>query len=269
MPRRRTSRQFIVTAALVVAVVVLFSTGILSPITDPLVRATLSLAAPAYRVGVALTADGPEDLEVLEGEQTLDGVIEALRLENAKLANALERVDQLEALVAYEEREDDTVIPARVITERDGMFHGFTIDRGAEDDIVIGAPVLTADGVLIGKISEVRRLSSLVRSVTDSGSRLAVAIRNGSDTLGVLEGQRGLSMAISLIPQGEHMNPGDIVITSGGEPGVRRGIPIGIIEKVAGSTQDPFQTATVAPFQSAEQPVFVQIVLPDTEEASL
>ena len=80
-------------------------------------------------------------------------------------------------------------------------------------------------------------------------------------TIGVLEGDRGLSMAITLIPQSEKLAPGDAVITSGIEPGIRRGLAVGTIEKVNRATQDPFQSADVIPFRSLSHPVFVQVLL--------
>jgi rod shape-determining protein MreC len=133
------------------------------------------------------------------------------------------------------------------------------IDRGAEDGLKSGQPAIVDDGIIIGKIKSVRKNSAIVLLLTDSTSRLAVAIQGGGDILGLLEGDRGLSMGISLIPQNEQVSLGDMVITSGIEAEIRRGLIIGTIERVEKDEQKPFQTATVTPFERARFPIFVQI----------
>ncbi|MBU1916309.1 hypothetical protein KKC47_04265, partial [Patescibacteria group bacterium] len=101
----------------------------------------------------------------------------------------------------------------------------------------------------------------LVLLLLDSASKLAVSIQGGTDTtMGLLEGDRGLSMTISLIPQDERISAGDVVITAGIEPGIKRGLIIGIIEQIHKDSQKPFQTALVEPFGQAEHPVFVQVL---------
>lgn len=94
-------------------------------------------------------------------------------------------------------------------------------------------------------------------------------MQNATDTAGVLEGDRGLSMAIDLIPQAEQLSPGDIIVTSGIEPGVRRGLVVGTVEKISKRTQDPFQSAAVAPFSAGSHPSFVQVLGDDGEQAAL
>lgn len=266
MKRRTTSRNVIIAAAaILVAGTALHASGVLTPVTAPLVNAILGVAAPMHDAGVRVRGmfggpgNGAADPEELQR------AVDDLRLENAKLRNLLEENEQLKAAADYRERDDDVLITARVVSEAaDPSFHGLVIDRGAADGVLVGAPVLSADGVLLGKVAAVRGQASSVRLLADSGSRLAVTLRNGAGTLGVLEGDRGLSMAISLIPQNEDVTTGDVVVTSGAEPGIRRGFPVGTIDKVSRTTQDPFQTATVSRFSSADRPVYVHVVITDT-----
>lgn len=261
MPKRTTSRALIAVLA-AAPLVVLGAAGALRPVTDPLSGIVLRAAAPAYAAGASLDravarffADDRADRE------TLAKAVETLRMENAKLREQALENDALKQALQFRERGGDPAVLARVVSETDeDVFHGLVIDRGSEDGVRPGQAVVAGEGVLIGKVFEVRGRTASVLLLSDTKSRLAVAVQNASDTAGVLEGDRGLSMAIDLIPQNVDLSPGDIVVTSGLEPGIRRGLVVGTIEKVSKRTQDPFQTASVVPFESAGHPIFVQVL---------
>lgn len=262
MPKR--SKSGIRIAAIVaVPLVLLAATGALKPVTDPVIALVLSAAAPAHAAGAGLNAaiarffsDDRRDAE------TLAASLEALRIENAKLRELAIENEALKGALAFREREAGASLVARVVSETDeDVFHGLVIDRGSDDGVRPGQAVIVGDGIILGKVFETRSRTSSVLLLSDTKSRLAVAVHNASDTVGVLEGDRGLSMAIDLIPQTETLSPGDIIVTSGIEPGVRRGLVVGTIEKVSKRTQDPFQSATVVPFSSAAHPPFVQVLI--------
>jgi rod shape-determining protein MreC len=102
--------------------------------------------------------------------------------------------------------------------------------------------------------------------LTETRSRLAVALLDEPGSLGVIEGDRGSSMTINLIPAGATVSPGDLIVTSGLEPGIRRGLLVGTVEKISREPQDPFQKALVVPADAARHPLFVEILLTPDEE---
>lgn len=258
----RTKSGARIAALVAIPILILAASGLFRPITDPATGLLLAAAAPAYAAGASLNraisrffADDRSDVA------TLTAAVEKLRIENAKLRELAVENDGLKAALAFHERSSDAAIVSRVVSETDeDVFHGLIIDRGADDGVKAGQAVIVGDGIIVGKVFETRRRTSSVLLLSDSKSRLAVAVQNASDTVGVLEGDRGLSMSIDLIPQSETLSPGDIIVTSGIEPGIRRGLVVGTIEKVEKKTQDPFQSATVIPFSAAEHPPFVQVL---------
>jgi rod shape-determining protein MreC len=255
MPRRRNTRAVVAVAVVLAALGLLLATGVLRPVTGALQGMLLAAAGPLYGAGAAVSraSTGGHD-----GEQA---VIDALRVENAKLLALAAENDALKGTLGFKERSKDDAVLARVVSRTsEDVFHGLVIDRGADDGVAEGQPVVFGDGVIIGKVAGVKARSAAVLLLTDSRSRLAVSIENAAETAGVLEGDRGLSMAISLIPQTETLAPGDAVITSGIEPGVRRGLVVGTVEKVQRANQDPFQSASVAAFDMASDPTFVQVL---------
>lgn len=260
MARLTPRGRYAIVAAAVFAALLLF--GALRPITDPIVSALAAAAGRLHGFGVAV-ANGLASADDAEGRSRgeLEEDVVALRIENAKLRDLALENEALKTALSFREREKSPMLLARVLSETDDdVFHGVVLDRGSDDGVATGQAVVVGDGIVIGKVLEVRRRTSSVMLLADSKSRLAVAVQNGSDTIGVLAGDRGLSMAIDLIPQGVKVGPGDIVVTSGIEPGIGRGLIIGTVEKVSTHSQDPFQTATVAPMAGALRPVFVHII---------
>lgn len=261
MPSRSASRRNAFLAAVAAVLLVLAASGALRPFTAPISSALLAVAAPGYAAGAAITRAA--DAFFAEGGDaaTDAAALDALRAENAKLRSLAAENEALKAALGFAERNDDDAVLARVVSRTDAdALRGLVIDRGADQGIVPGQPVVAGDGVLVGKVFEVRARSATVLLLSDSKSRLAVAIQNATDTVGVLEGDRGLSMGITLVPQTESISPGNVVVTSGIEPGIRRGLVVGIVDKVNKNTQDAFQSASVAPLRASAQPIFVQVL---------
>jgi rod shape-determining protein MreC len=268
MSKRNRAKRLSIIALAILAAVFFQLSGWLTPLYDPFSRVLLTIAAPFHAVGNGVSGffgrflgGGTDDPATLH--RTIDG----LEAENAKLLTLASENSALKAALEFVERGTDDVVTARVVYESDDNdARLLVLDRGSNDGIASGQPVITGNGIIIGKILTVRRQSSTVMPLMDTRSRLAVAAQNAQETLGVLEGDRDLSMSISLIPQTEELSPGDTVITSGLEPGIRRGLVVGTIEKVNRSTQDPFQSATVLPFSSTLHPLFVQVIRASKDE---
>ncbi|MDD5251240.1 MAG: rod shape-determining protein MreC [Patescibacteria group bacterium] len=238
----------------------LAASGALTTISRPVTRAFLTLAGPLHGAGAAMSgwfgrlAAGcdPEDWR---------GKYEELKTEQAKLLALAAENASLKEAVAYRETAGTNVVTARVVNESgDDYSRAIIIDRGSADGLVVGQPAITGNGIIVGKIIDVGANSAVIQPLTDSRSRLAVTVQNTQETIGVLEGERGLGLIISLIPQAETVLEGDTVITSGLEPGIPRGLTVGIVGKVTASTQDPFQTASIQPFKASLHPTYVQVV---------
>ena len=132
-----------------------------------------------------------------------------------------------------------------------------------------GQPAVTGDGVLVGKVAAVTPLSATVMLLTDPRSRLAVALLDAEGTIGLLEGDRGTSLRIGLIPQESAVSPDDLVITSGLETGIRRGLVVGTVDQVSSGAQDPFQTALVRQSAAAARPLYLTVLLGEGAAACL
>lgn len=252
----------------ILAILALQVLGWLSPILDPMTTVVHRISGKTYEAGVGVR----NTMEKVFPEETVDVAalqvdIARLHIENARLQTLADENRELRDALGYIETLEDAVLTAQVISEvSDDAHNTLVLDKGATDGITISQAVFVNEGTLIGKITDVKRRTSSVLLLTDSKSAVAVSIQNTDRTLGILEGNRGLSMVINLIPQTETLSPGDIVVTSGIEPSIRRGLVIGTIDKVTRGTQEPFQSATVLPFFGSAYPIFVHILTPYTED---
>lgn len=189
------------------------------------------------------------------------------RLAEAQTEATLLRTEnqELRALLGFQKRAGYATVPAHVIglvPEID--VQGLIIDRGTRDGLSPGMPVITGNGLLIGKTHQVTEYAATVILLTDSGSSIAATIGNAPGTHGVVTGGKGFGMRMELIPQQDPVAVGDLIFTSGLESGIPRGLTIGTVEHVAAEERKPFQTATIRPLEEYAKLLTVAIIASST-----
>jgi rod shape-determining protein MreC len=136
------------------------------------------------------------------------------------------------------------------------------INRGSEMGIKLGQPAIVGNGIFIGKIVRVDEGSSVIGLITDSQSKVAATVVGRTESLGMVEGGYGISVRMTWIPQQETIEPGSIVVTSGLEPGIPRGLVIGTIDTVARDPYQAFQEATISPIVRLDKVRLITIITP-------
>lgn len=143
------------------------------------------------------------------------------------------------------------------------------IDRGSRDGLLPGLAVMSvlssatsSQGVVIGKIINVKDNLSEVFLVTDKNCQLAAAILGETKTIGIVSGELGLTIKMEFIPQTENIRVGDLVATSGLEQNIPRGLLIGQVSKVVKENNAVWQNATIEPQIDLDSLSLVSILLP-------
>ncbi len=195
-------------------------------------------------------------LEKCQTEQariTIDAAkLDLLEQENSTLKQQLRFEDQLAK----------QVVTARVIGNALNLAPGtIMINRGGESGITVDQPVITGDGILVGKISRVEPRLSFVRLVSDNMSKVAVTVTNREKSIGVVEGGYGLSLRLNFVPRNEVISPGDKVVTSGLEPMIPRGLPVGTVAAVENEAYRPFQQAVLTPILPLSKLFIVGVIM--------
>lgn len=135
------------------------------------------------------------------------------------------------------------------------------VNRGFKDGIREGSPVIIGDGILIGKIAKVEEKISVVRLLDDNQSKIAATVVNYEKSIGLVEGGYGISVQMNFIPQSESINMGDIVVTSGLEEKMPRGLLIGAVQAVEKEAHQPFQKAVIKPFAGFDKVTLVSVLI--------
>jgi rod shape-determining protein MreC len=150
-------------------------------------------------------------------------VLEArdLQRENEKLRKALD----FRSRFAY------ATVPAEVILihqELGGKL--YTVDRGTDDGVARGDPVVTPDG-LLGKVWSAGKKSAVILPLTHPLSAVSVRIVETNE-VGILEGSRSGRLFLRLIPKDSKAAVGDVCVTSGLGSVFPKGIYVGSILSV-------------------------------------
>lgn len=166
------------------------------------------------------------------------GALEELGEENIRL----ERLLGLKRSLAY------SSVSANVIgRDPSGWSSSMIIDRGKEDGIKQGMPVVSALGV-VGKIAEVSDQDSKVVLLTDPQFSVAALVQNSRE-IGLVTGSlQGEICRMRFISPNAQINVGDQVITSMLSTSFPEGLLIGEIVRIIGSPQEPSIECIIKPF---------------------
>lgn len=120
------------------------------------------------------------------------------------------------------------------------------IDKGSSSGIEQNMAVIVSDGILVGKVSEVFRNSAKVNLLAGFSSSVnALDLETGSK--GIIRGQFGLGLVMDMVNQGDALNEGDTIITSGLGSNMPKGLLIGKVKEIRPSGDKLFQQALIVP----------------------
>lgn len=166
---------------------------------------------------------------VRQENRELKQQIERMQLEQVRLNNDAEQSRRLQALMGFKEQFISHTVPAQVIgssgSERSRVIY---IDKVANDGVGKDMPVITANGV-VGKVLNVFHSSSQVLLIDDQTSGVGTILEQ-SRLQGVLEGTAGGEIILDKIMNDEQVQPGEKVLTSGGDGIFPKGLLVGTVE---------------------------------------
>ena len=213
---------------------------------------TVTAVTPLERVFVAAQqslSDTWHNYFYLRGvrvqNRKLQEEIEQLRLQQVRLAEDASQARRLQRLLGFKEQFIAHTLAAQVIgSSGSDMSRVVYIDKGAGDGVQQDMPVITADGV-VGKILRVFPTSSQVLLINDPSSGVG-AILEKSRLQGVIKGTPNGELVLEKMMSDERVEPGDQLLSSGGDQIFPKGLPIGTVKKVSPG-KDVFLNVQVKP----------------------
>jgi rod shape-determining protein MreC len=177
----------------------------------------------------------------------LQDEVARLQMEQVRLKQDADQARRLQVLLDFKEKFISKTVAAQVIatsgTEQSRLI---TIDKGSNDHIKPDMPVITPDGI-VGKVKEVFPLSSQVLLINDHDSGAGVILEH-SRLQGIVKGTPLGELQIDGIMSDEKVEPGEHVITSGGDRIYPKGYSVGTVIGSAPDPQnDPFLAIKVKP----------------------
>lgn len=169
-----------------------------------------------------------------------------LQAEVAQLQEAKKENEKLRADLRFVTNANYTYEAAEVTVIEPSNLRGMiSVNKGAKNGIKSGMAVIS-EGFMVGKIVEVTENNSKILLITDPSSAIPVTLQQ-ANTSGLAKGQIGTGVAMEKISQGEKINEGDTVISSGLGGEIPRGLILGFVTKVEKQDNSLFVTGDIRP----------------------
>jgi rod shape-determining protein MreC len=166
-----------------------------------------------------------------DDNKNLQQTIDRLRLEQASLLEDARQGQRLQALLDFRQKYVYTTVPAQVIgTSGSSLSHVIWLDKGSADGLAPDMAVITSGGI-VGKVREVFSHTSQVLEINDQSSGAGVVLEK-TRTRGILRGDAGGRPQVINILADQRIQPGERVLTAGGDQIFPRGLPVGVVEQV-------------------------------------
>ncbi|MGZ4834380.1 MAG: rod shape-determining protein MreC [Terriglobales bacterium] len=163
--------------------------------------------------------------------QKLRDELERMRLEQVRIAEDASQARRLQTLLGFKEQYISQTVAAQVISTTGSDFsRGVFIDKGSRDGIKADMPVVTPDGI-VGKVFRVYPTSALVLEINDPTSGAGVILEK-SRLQGVLKGSSTGETFLANIMADEKIEPGERILTSGGDRVYPKGMAVGTVSRV-------------------------------------
>ncbi|MSU75290.1 MAG: rod shape-determining protein MreC [Candidatus Magasanikbacteria bacterium] len=180
---------------------------------------------------------------------------------NAKMIMIKDENNHLREQLNFKKKTTFNLVTAHVIgRDASTLGHIIIIDRGGNDGIKFKAPVIVDNGFLIGTVIKVQPDIAHVLLLSDNQSKVAATILNRDRSAGVVEGGYGISLRLNLIPRNETVAVDDIVVSSGLDGFIPRGLLIGTVVEVENEAYKPFQQAVLTPETDLNKLTIVAVI---------
>jgi rod shape-determining protein MreC len=171
--------------------------------------------------------------------------IEQMRVEQVRLTEDAAQARRLQTLLAFKEQFVSKTVAAQVIgTSGSDLSRIIYIDKGENAGIKPDMAVITADGI-VGKVLLAGQNEARVLLISDQTSGVG-AILEKSRLQGVLRGTSNGEIVLERVMADEQVQPGETVLTSGGDQIFPKGMRVGTVTNVSNG-KDLFLNIQIKP----------------------
>lgn len=262
-------QKFIITGSLLAVFIAGHYFGITGPIESIFIKILNPVFNSFHSAGLGIKNkynDSVDKADQLKKIEEIKIQANVLIEENAKLQTIQEENETLRGYLNFFTKSDYKYVMSNVISRGNisntlKTTETIIIDKGKKNGLIEGQAVINSKGIIVGKVAEVKDDIAKVYLINSNQCKLAAAMFNTDKTTGVTEGELGLTIRMNFIPQTQKINKDDLVVTSGLEPLIPRGLAIGKVIDVDGNNNDLWQSAVIEPLVAPDDLIIVSVLL--------
>ncbi len=177
-----------------------------------------------------------------------------------KLASLNAQNVRLRELLNSSRLVDEKVVVAELIgIDPDPTIKQVLINKGDQDGVYVGQPLLDATGVM-GQVIQTSPFNSRVILITDSSNRIPIQVnRNGYRAIAAGT-ESGTELELLHVPATADIKEGDLLVTSGMGQRFPVGYPVAEVKDVHKSAGQPFLTIHAQPLARLNRSRLVMLV---------
>lgn len=186
----------------------------------------------ASKIGIATTWSNYIDLvHVRRQNKDLENTVDRLQLEEAALLEDARQGQRLQAMLGFQQKYIYSTLAAEVYgSSGSDRSRDFFINKGWHEGVRPDMAVITSEGI-VGKVRDVFPHTAQVLAVNDATSGAGV-ILEATRIRGVLRGDAVGQLEVVGVTADQRIQPGEHVLTAGGDLIFPRGLPVGVVKKV-------------------------------------
>lgn len=221
------------------------------------------LTKPVYNTSLKIWDFFTPDKKLIEENKKLREDVKKLIVDYSLLKDLEQENISLKNALNYSDNPKYEPVLAEVMGYIPGLEKNILlINKGENNGLKIDMPVISPEGILVGKIYKTDKFTSQIVLLESALFKTTAFIQNENNSLGLVEGTRNLGIRINYIEQEDNFNIGDIVVTSGRDNFIPRGLVIGQITAIHKSEGDFFQSATITSPAKIQNIFFVNVLKP-------
>lgn len=224
------------------------------------------ITLPMSQVSAAVTEEAvkPDYDELYKENEELKAELAELRTQLADYYNVKQENERLWRYYDLKaENPQYDILPATVVRrDPNDDFYSFTLDKGKTNDVAVGDPVVTENGI-IGWVYEVDAYTAKVKTILSPDAKVGVidtVTRDSGVVSGnVLYADKNLT-TMTRISALNKLKEGDIVTTTGISGIYPSGLIVGEVKEIAFDEYDTSMYAVISPFEDIRTVIDVVVI---------
>ncbi|KKQ53956.1 MAG: Cell shape-determining protein MreC [Parcubacteria group bacterium GW2011_GWA2_38_13] len=248
------SKKAFVLFFVIIVLIVFHSLNILNPLENliinffsPVQKAIYAAASSINQIGIVKKLG----IDLVGKNIELENNYKKILVENLNLKNEINELKTVVSQFKFYEQKKYSFELANIIGKdivSDSTY--LIIDKGSDRGIKAGHPVVSENGMFVGKIIEANSSISKAMLLIDTNSHTSASLKDNNKIMGIVSGDYKLGLKMELIPQDENILNGNIIVTSGLDEYIPSGLIIGEVIKINKEPNNFFQTAYIQPIIS-------------------